>query len=150
MIQEYIGTGYVVNPSHTKILLIHHKKFNKWLPPGGHCNENEAPHEAAFREVAEETGIEARFVAGRELGLHTRLEEEVPNPAFVIKEFIEGKFGKGEDHYHIDFIYLMEHEEIELSIKEEEIIDAGWFGRDEIITLQTFPGVLRIVNKILK
>ncbi len=150
MIQEFIGTGYVLNPSHTKILLIHHKKFDKWLPPGGHCDENEAPHEAALREVHEETGIKARFISGEKLDLHNKLEEEVPTPTFVLKEFIEGKYGKGEDHYHIDFIYLMVHEETEPSIKEGEIVNAGWFDKKEIEKLSTFPGVVKIGNKILK
>lgn len=150
MIQEFIGTGYVLNSSHTKILLVHHKKFDKWLPPGGHCDGDEAPHEAAYREVLEETGIKAKFISGRVLGLNNKLEEEVPSPAFVLKEYIEGKFGIGDDHYHIDFIYLMEHEEADLEIREGEILNGGWFRKSEIKNIPTFPGVEKILDKILK
>lgn len=154
MIQEFIGTGYVLNPSHTKILLIHHKKFDKWLPPGGHCDDNETPHEAAKREVFEETGINAYFVEPNKLGLdpNNKLEEQLPTPLFILKEFIEGKYGKGgkgEDHYHIDFIYIMEADEKDLVINEHEIMDASWFGKEELVTLITFPGVSKIANKIL-
>lgn len=152
MIQEFIGTGYVLNSDHTKILLIHHKKFNKWLPPGGHCNANEAPHEAARREVMEETGVDAQFIEPKDSKIKSlsSLEEQVPTPYCVLKEFIEGKFGKGEDHYHIDFIYLMEAQENVLVKNEEETFDLGWFGKDQINDLPTFAGFQSIAEKILK
>lgn len=151
MIQEFIGTGYVLNSDHTKILLIHHKKFNKWLPPGGHCDKNEAPHEAALREVMEETGVIARFIESKDSKIQplSSVEEQVPTPYCVLKEFIEGKFGKGEDHYHIDFIYLMEGAEGQLSKNEKESFDLGWFGKDQIKNLPTFIGFQSIVEKIL-
>jgi len=151
MIQEFIGTGYVLNSVHTKILLIHHKKFNKWLPPGGHCNANEAPHEAARREVMEETGVTAQFIEPKDSKIQSlsSLEEQVPTPYCVLKEFIEGKFGKREDHYHIDFIYLMEAPEGILTRNEKETLDLGWFGKDQIKDLPTFTGFQSIAEKIL-
>lgn len=33
-----------------KVLLIHHKKLNLWLPPGGHIEKNETPDDAVKRE----------------------------------------------------------------------------------------------------
>jgi len=41
-----------------KVLLIHHKKLNIWLCPGGHMEEGELPHQAAEREFLEETGVQ--------------------------------------------------------------------------------------------
>ncbi|MFI5412568.1 MAG: NUDIX hydrolase [Candidatus Micrarchaeales archaeon] len=41
-----------------KVLLIHHAKLKKWLPPGGHIDENETPDQAVVREVKEETGLD--------------------------------------------------------------------------------------------
>jgi 8-oxo-dGTP pyrophosphatase MutT (NUDIX family) len=40
------------------ILLIFHKKFGKYLQPGGHIEGDEEPYQTAIREVLEETGIE--------------------------------------------------------------------------------------------
>jgi 8-oxo-dGTP pyrophosphatase MutT (NUDIX family) len=40
------------------ILLIFHKKFEKYLQPGGHIEGDEEPYQTAIREVLEETGIE--------------------------------------------------------------------------------------------
>lgn len=151
MIQEFIGTGYVLNQSRTKILLVHHKKFGKWMPPGGHCDENESPHEAARREVLEETGVRADFVYGEDtkLGELSGDEEQVPSPIFVLKEFIAGKFGKGEDHFHIDFIYLMETKDEKLVKNEKETLALGWFDKNEIEHLPTFPAFRAIAEKII-
>lgn len=46
---------FVINDN--KILLIFHKKFQKYIQPGGHIESNEEPYETAIREVYEETGI---------------------------------------------------------------------------------------------
>ena len=36
-----------------KILLIHHRKLDKWLPLGGHIELDEDPEQAALREARE-------------------------------------------------------------------------------------------------
>jgi 8-oxo-dGTP pyrophosphatase MutT (NUDIX family) len=40
-----------------KILLIYHKKFDKYIQPGGHIEGDEEPYQTAIREVFEETGV---------------------------------------------------------------------------------------------
>lgn len=45
------------------ILLVHHKKSGLWLPPGGHIEKDELPHQAAVRECQEETGVLAEIVS---------------------------------------------------------------------------------------
>ncbi|MGH8882874.1 MAG: NUDIX domain-containing protein, partial [Stackebrandtia sp.] len=44
--------------------LIRHPRLGKWMLPGGHVEPDENPAEAALREVAEETGLTARFLPG--------------------------------------------------------------------------------------
>ncbi|RLS89050.1 MAG: NUDIX domain-containing protein, partial [Planctomycetota bacterium] len=40
-----------------KVLVIHHKKLDKWLPLGGHIELDEDPEQAALRETLEESGL---------------------------------------------------------------------------------------------
>lgn len=40
-----------------RVLLIYHRRYGRWLPPGGHVEADETPDEAAVREVREETGL---------------------------------------------------------------------------------------------
>ena len=59
MFKYFTAAGVVFNDQN-EILLVKHKRFGMWLPPGGQLDEREAPHEAVVREILEETGIELR------------------------------------------------------------------------------------------
>lgn len=48
-----------------KILLIHHRKLNKWLPLGGHIELDEDPEQAALREAKEESGLDVELLGER-------------------------------------------------------------------------------------
>ena len=48
-----------------KVLLIHHRKLNKWLPLGGHVELDEDPEQAALREAKEESGLEVELLGDR-------------------------------------------------------------------------------------
>ena len=48
-----------------KILLIHHRKLDKWLPLGGHIELDEDPEQAARREAKEESGLEVELLGER-------------------------------------------------------------------------------------
>jgi len=48
-----------------KILLIHHRKLDKWLPLGGHIELDEDPEQAALREAKEESGLDVELLGDR-------------------------------------------------------------------------------------
>jgi 8-oxo-dGTP pyrophosphatase MutT (NUDIX family) len=48
-----------------KVLLVHHRGLNKWLPLGGHVELDEDPEEAALREVREESGLDVELLGER-------------------------------------------------------------------------------------
>src|SRR5438105_15287259 len=86
-----------------RVLLHYHRKLGKWLPPGGHIEDNEVPDDAALREVLEETGIRARLVGPR--GLDTaHLAAGAPRQLIVpagvqVEDIYPG-------HQHIDLVYF--------------------------------------------
>src|SRR5438132_11266365 len=81
-----------------RVLLHFHRKLGKWLPPGGHIEDDELPDEAAVREVLEETGIRARLVGGR--GLPIEKPRQLVLPAGIQVENIYA------GHQHIDLVYF--------------------------------------------
>jgi 8-oxo-dGTP pyrophosphatase MutT (NUDIX family) len=93
--RDFTATTFVVD--HHKTLLLLHRKLNMWLPPGGHIDPNELPHDAAYREVCEETGLEvALHATSYQLGqVHV-----LPQPYCILLEDISP------DHQHIDLIYF--------------------------------------------
>ena len=53
------ATGLVLHPTLEAVLLIHHRRLDRWLLPGGHVEpEDSSVWEAAGREVKEETGAQ--------------------------------------------------------------------------------------------
>jgi 8-oxo-dGTP pyrophosphatase MutT (NUDIX family) len=74
-----------------------------WLPTGGHIDRDELPHEAALREVREETGLEVDLRAS--VGeLESRTARSIPRPQHFLLEDInvhDGQVG----HQHVDFVY---------------------------------------------
>jgi 8-oxo-dGTP pyrophosphatase MutT (NUDIX family) len=51
------ATGLVLAPDNERILLIHHRRLDRWLLPGGHVEPEDADiSDSARREVIEETG----------------------------------------------------------------------------------------------
>src|SRR5215475_11081705 len=51
-------SGLVLSPDASRILILHHRRLNRWLLPGGHVEPTDPTIEAASaREVLEETGI---------------------------------------------------------------------------------------------
>ena len=48
-----------------RILLIHHRQLDKWLPLGGHVELDEDPEQAALRESKEESGLDVELLGER-------------------------------------------------------------------------------------
>lgn len=52
------ATALVQSPDGGRVLLIHHRRLDRWLLPGGHVEEeDETAGDAAHREALEETGV---------------------------------------------------------------------------------------------
>ena len=65
MNRHFCASVFVVDPKTKKLLLVFHKKFHKWVQPGGHIEDNETPEETASREVYEETGLKIKLLGRR-------------------------------------------------------------------------------------
>jgi 8-oxo-dGTP pyrophosphatase MutT (NUDIX family) len=65
-IHEKIDFTVVIFVVHDeKILLIHHRNLNRWLPLGGHIELDEDPEQAALREAKEESGLDVELLGER-------------------------------------------------------------------------------------
>lgn len=51
------GSAWIVDPTNSHALLVHHAKLEKWLQPGGHADGDENVFNVALREAEEETGL---------------------------------------------------------------------------------------------
>jgi len=97
--RHFTATVYIVNDGATA--LHQHKRHDSRLPPGGHIDRDELPHEAARREVREETGqVPTLLHDTRELSS----AESLPRPYHTLLYDIN-TCDETVGHQHIDFIY---------------------------------------------
>jgi 8-oxo-dGTP pyrophosphatase MutT (NUDIX family) len=73
-------TGLVLAPGGQRLLIVHHRRLDRWLLPGGHIEPEDASVEdAARREVVEETGTvlapECGFIGADVHGIPGRRNE---------------------------------------------------------------------------
>ena len=53
------GSAFVLDAAGAQVLLLHHRRLDRWLQPGGHGEGELEPRLIALREVEEETGLAA-------------------------------------------------------------------------------------------
>lgn len=138
--REFVATVYIVHDE--KVLLVFHKKLKKWLPPGGHIQENEIPEEAALREVKEETGIDVELISDK-LPKLSNIVEPLMRPELVQLEYIQQD---NDAHQHIDLFYLAVPRTHDIALSDEAE-DIRWFSLEEMEG--TVPENIRHAAKLM-
>lgn len=118
MIRHFTVAVFIVYGN--KVLLLHHRKLNMWLPPGGHIDENEIPDCAAIREVKEETGLDVELIG--DMGLDVIYPKQLVIPRGIQVEDIE------EGHQHIDLVYFAKVIGDPAFSMNKESKEMGWYG----------------------
>ena len=131
------GSAITVSADGRLVLLLHHRKLDRWLQPGGHADPGETRgEEVALREAAEETGI-----AG--LALHPR----APRPFDVDVHEIPAR-GEEPAHEHLDLRYLVVAPEGAV-VKPDltEMHALRWVAWDELAAVGPDAGLRRALAK---
>lgn len=112
-----------------KVLVVHHRKLDKWLPLGGHIELDEDPEQAALREAREESGLEVELVGERPptTGPGTR--------ALIAPRFLD-IHRITETHEHIGMIYWAKPRQGTVRLAEGEHHGIRWCSREELDELQ--------------
>ncbi len=100
--RHFTATTYVVNDGATA--LHEHDRLGLRLPPGGHIDRDELPHEAAIREVREETGLEPELVA-ETADVDAPNGRPLPEPAHLMLHDINVHPDGSVGHQHVDHLY---------------------------------------------
>jgi 8-oxo-dGTP pyrophosphatase MutT (NUDIX family) len=114
---------FVVHDNH--VLLVHHRKLDKWLPLGGHIELDEDPETAALREAQEESGLVVELIGERPptTGPGTR--------ALIAPRFLD-IHRISDTHEHIGLIYWARPKEGDLACAEAEHHDIRWCRAEDL------------------
>lgn len=125
---HFTASGFVVSPDGASLLLIHHRRLDRWLQPGGHIDpEDPSPIVAAAREVAEETGVATEPLLANliDLDIHS-IPARAPEP----------------EHEHFDLRFAFRALAAEL-IADDEVFDVVWVPWAEVESYNVDASVLR-------
>ncbi len=116
-----------------KVLLLHHKKLDRWLFPGGHVEPNESMDDAVMREVKEETGLDFEFLQFSDI---LKKDDEIKKLAIP---FHANLHSVG-DHDHYGAYYLGRVSSLDF-VKNNESEELRWVGKDELEEMDLYPNV---------
>ena len=132
------GSAFVVSPDGRRCLLVHHRKLDRWLQPGGHADGDPDVAAVALREAREETGLERLAFAG---GAGERL------PFDLDVHRIPARGGEPA-HEHHDVRFLLIADPLETPVPSGESHAVRWFDREQLSALGVDAGVLRMAGKL--
>lgn len=127
--RHFTVTCYLIEEN--RVLLLHHPKHKKWLPPGGHLLENELPTEGVMREVVEETGLQIELLSDDQIWIEEWNAKSILRPYLCLVEKIPS-FADQDAHEHIDLIYI--GRPIGGVLLEDPLL--RWFTLQEVFALQ--------------
>jgi 8-oxo-dGTP pyrophosphatase MutT (NUDIX family) len=112
-----------------RVLLIHHRKLDKWLPLGGHIELDEDPEQAALREAKEESGLDVELLGER------APTTEPGTRALIAPRFLD-IHRIHETHEHIGLIYWARPKGGAVQLARDEHHDIRWCDGGELDALQ--------------
>ena len=108
-----------------KVLLVHHKKLDAWLPIGGHIELDEDPEQAAYREALEECGLEIELMGERQ-------PTTGPGTRALIRPRFMDIHRVSPTHEHIGIIYLARPKGGTVTLAAGEHYDIRWCDGPEL------------------
>jgi 8-oxo-dGTP pyrophosphatase MutT (NUDIX family) len=127
------ASAFIFDPNNNKTLLLHHKKLNKWLQPGGHCDGDKDTLSVAIKEVFEETGLVINNQAQPIFDLDIHM---IPENKGIL------------EHEHFDVRYLLLADS-KIPLKQNhETNQLKWVHLSEMENYTTEESLRRMKNKL--
>lgn len=131
------GSAWVLSPDGQSVLLIHHKKLDRWLQPGGHVDEADGSlADTAMREVVEECGLS-------DLTLDSPVIFDVDVHEIPAR-------GHEPTHFHYDLRFAFRAASMEFDANFLEVKNIRWVPLAELVAEGTEQSIRRMALKSLK
>ena len=138
LIGHVTGSAWIVSPDRQQVLLIHHRKLDRWLQPGGHADGDPDVVAVALREAQEETGLHSLRLVDVEAGIFDVDIHTIPAR------------GNVSEHLHYDVRFLLEADPDEAFGFSDEIKNIQWFALNNLVSSVDSESIDRMVRKNMK
>lgn len=129
------ASAWVVNPARTQVLLMHHKKLDMWLQPGGHADGDPDMLQVVRKETMEETGVDPA---------HIRL---VTERIFDVDVHRVPETGNEPEHLHFDIRFLVEIDDRLPIPGNDESHEIRWVPLHQVLGYNHLRSIYRMVEK---
>jgi len=129
------GSAWVLNPARDHVLMMHHRKLDLWLQPGGHADGDPDITRVVLKEVAEESGVPLSEVR--------LLSEEI----FDVDVHVVYESEHDPRHEHFDIRFLVEVDDQIPLPGNDESHQIGWVPLDEVPRFNHARSFYRMVQK---
>jgi 8-oxo-dGTP pyrophosphatase MutT (NUDIX family) len=130
------GSAWLVSKDGERALLMHHRKLNRWLQPGGHADGSADLAQVSLREAEEETGL---------------LDLIVQPEIFDLDRHLIPARGLEKEHFHYDVRFIVRATESEEFVQNEESLALAWFDIKELAeNSELDSSIQRMAKKWLK
>ncbi len=142
------GSAWVLSADRQRCLLVHHRKLDRWVQPGGHADGDADVLAVAMREAREETGLPDL----QPIDVDTGKLQDDPCPLDIDIHVIPARFDQDgnmtEDaHEHHDVRFLLAATHDSPVVVSEESHDVRWYRPAAIEELTSEESVLRLLRK---
>lgn len=129
------GSSWVVNPARTHVLMMLHRKLNRWLQLGGHADGESDIVQVVLKETAEESGVDIHAFT------------LVRNEIFDVDVHIVHANQHDPRHEHFDIRFLLELDDSIPLPGNDESHQIGWAALEQVPRLNNARSLYRMVQK---
>ncbi len=129
------ASAWILSPDSTQVLLLNHRKLNRWFQPGGHCDGDPDVLGVALKEAREETGLDLTARQAQPLwdvDIHT-IPENTGVP----------------EHLHYDVRFLFRAAAGQIPQVNSESREIRWVSLPEVVHYNDSESLLRMARKTL-
>jgi 8-oxo-dGTP pyrophosphatase MutT (NUDIX family) len=130
------ASAWIVNRTGDRVLLMHHRKLNKWIQPGGHADGDWDLPFVAFREASEETGLSSLEIQAEKV--------------FDVDVHAIPAYKNVAAHRHFDLRFVCVADDEEPIVQSSESYAIAWVAIEAIERYTTEESILRMKGKWLQ
>jgi len=127
------GSAWVIDESGQFVLLMHHRKLDRWFQPGGHADGESDVLQVALKEAQEETGLERIKV--------------VSTAIYDVDVHLIPANSKDPAHFHYDIRFLLQADKNKALKINSESKNLVWVPLQEVSRYNDSESIMRMARK---
>ena len=132
---HFTGSAWVLNPARTHTLMLHHRKLDLWLQPGGHADGDADITRVVLKELSEESGVDLKNIK--------LIDEQI----FDVDVHTIPANKQDPCHQHFDIRFLIEIDDTLPLPGNDESHQIGWVPLEHVARLNNARSFYRMVQK---